>query len=155
MKIRQITDEERSKAIGKDASEYVCGPAGCYPGQPCRPFCYMTEMTAQGWQQCPSLHVRDDLKKPDLSIFIEILRTLADQGAIDVEPTERGYDLTKIYDWLVWSNIAFRKDEGPYWLYLLHPVSCEGLADLLEYLKPKYDGEAIRDKIVEQLEREP
>jgi len=58
-KIRPIADEERSKAVGRDASEYVCGPAGCYPGQPCRPLCYMTEMTAQGWQQCPSLHIRE------------------------------------------------------------------------------------------------
>lgn len=92
------------------------------------------------------------LKRPDLSVFIEVLRTLADQGAIDVEPQERDYDLIKIYDWLVLSGIAFRKAEGPYWLFLLHSVTCERLADLLEDLKPKHDGEAIADKMSAILE---
>jgi len=94
------------------------------------------------------------LKRPDLSVFVEVLRTLADQGAIDVEPTERGYDLTRIYDWLVLSGLASRDDEGPYWLYLVYQEACEELAALLEDLKPKTDGEAIRDKIVAELERE-
>jgi len=94
------------------------------------------------------------LRSPDLSTFIEVLRTLADQGAIDVEPTERGYDLTRIYDWLVSSGLANLADEGPYWVYAVDGEACEELAALLEDLKPKTDGEAIRDKIVAELERE-
>jgi len=95
------------------------------------------------------------LKRPDLSMFIEVLRTLADQGAIDVEPTERGYDLTRIYDWLIDSGIADRYDnDGPYWLFLMDHDVCEELAALLENLKPKTDGEAIRDRIVAELERD-
>jgi len=75
-------------------------------------------------------------KKPDVSVFIEVLRTLADQGGIDVEPTEREYDLTKIYNWLVSSGLAWRTDDGPYWLYVVpaQEEACEELAGLLEEL---------------------
>jgi len=39
----------------KEAHECQCGSGGLYHGQPCRPFCYMTEMMARGWQSCPHL----------------------------------------------------------------------------------------------------
>jgi len=39
----------------KEAHQHQCGSNGLYPGQPCRSFCYMTEMMARGWQSCPHL----------------------------------------------------------------------------------------------------
>jgi hypothetical protein len=77
------------------------------------------------------------LKKPSLSIFVEILKTLAEQGCIDVEPTESGgYDLTPIYDFLVVSQIADRTEER-YWLNLVNEDACMMLADLLKSFRKK------------------
>ena len=39
---------------GSNARSHLCRD-GLHPGEPCRPFCYMTEMTARGWQLCPHL----------------------------------------------------------------------------------------------------
>lgn len=43
----------------KEAHECQCGSSGLYPEQPCRSFCYMTEMMAKGWQECP--HLESDI----------------------------------------------------------------------------------------------
>lgn len=67
-----------------------------------------------------------DLKKPSLKLFVEILKTLADQGFIDVGPTERDYDATPIYDFLVVGGFAERVAVVPnyleekYWLTLIN-----------------------------------
>lgn len=81
-----------------------------------------------------------NLKKPSLYLFVEILETLAEQGFIDVEPTEREYDLTEIYDFLVVSGLADYgtppdarfKHSAPYWLRLANEDACLMLAKLLK-----------------------
>lgn len=74
------------------------------------------------------------LKKPTLDLFIMVLETLGEQGFIDVEPTERGYDLTEIYDFLVTSLIADRIEQR-YWLRLTNQDACFMLANLLKNMK--------------------
>jgi len=70
------------------------------------------------------------LKKPTLKEIVEVLETLSEQGFIDVEPQERGYDLKPMYDFLLLCGIATRA--GPhYWLRLLDPEVCEFLAKIL------------------------
>ena len=76
------------------------------------------------------------MKNPTISVFIEYLKTLAEQGFIDVEPTEREWDLTKIYDFLVTSGIAMGPQQQPkYWLQLLNEDACVMLAEVLEKMK--------------------
>ena len=77
------------------------------------------------------------MKNPTISVFTEYLKTLAEQGFIDVEPTERGWDLTKIYDFLVTSGIAIvpQQQQPKYWLQLLNEDACVMLAEVLEKMK--------------------
>ena len=79
------------------------------------------------------------MKKPDLGVFVEILKTLAEQGFIDVEPTERDYDLTMIYDFLTMTGIADRTEEK-YWLRLENEESCSALIKILEEAQPDILG---------------
>ena len=75
------------------------------------------------------------MKKPTLPVFIEVLKTLAEQSFIDVEPTERNYDLTPIYDFLVTSKIASAPySPEKYWLILENEDACIMLANLLAKL---------------------
>ena len=50
---------EKPRVHRLEAHECQCGSSGLYPGQPCRSFCYMTEMMARGWQSCP--HLESDI----------------------------------------------------------------------------------------------
>jgi len=81
------------------------------------------------------------MKKPDINTLVEILETLAEQGFIDVDPTERGYDLTPIYDFLVVAGFAERFGDHPhYWLRLLNEDACLSLAKLLREAQPDVVG---------------
>lgn len=81
----------------------------------------------------------ENMKNPDLVVFVEYLKTLAEQGFIDVEPTERDYNLTPIYDFLVISGIADRAEEK-YWLRLVNEDACSALIRLLEEAQPDVLG---------------
>jgi hypothetical protein len=74
------------------------------------------------------------MKKPNIRVFIEVLKTLADQGFIDMEPTEGEHNLTSIYDFLVTSGIAERTVER-YWLRLINEDACLMLTGLLKDLR--------------------
>ena len=52
-----ITPNQRLDAIGKDSRDYACS-INMYDDHVCHPFCYMTEMMAQGWQRCPNLSIK-------------------------------------------------------------------------------------------------
>lgn len=82
------------------------------------------------------------LKGPDLKLFVAILETLADQGFIDVGPTEGDYDCTPIYDFLVVGGFAERVAEEKYWLRLINQDACERLADLIKSSQPDLFEEA-------------
>lgn len=90
----------------------------------------------------------ESLKKPTIPIFIEVLETLGEQGFIDVEPTEREYDLTSIYDFLVTSQIA-DCTERKYWLHLVNEDACLMLANALKEISTQ-DREICAD-ILEKL----
>lgn len=66
-----------------------------------------------------------------LPLFTGILKTLGEQGFIDVEPKAIPPNVTPIYDFLVTSGIAERTSEK-YWLKLLNEDACLMLASLLE-----------------------
>jgi len=55
----KLLDIEKPKVHRLEAHECQCGSSGLYPSQPCRSFCYMTEMMARGWQSCP--HLESDI----------------------------------------------------------------------------------------------
>ena len=80
--------------------------------------------------------------KPDLKFFVAILETLAEQGFIDVEPTEGDYDATLIYDFLVMGCFADRVAGEKYWLRLINPDACEMLVGLLKSSQPDLFEEA-------------
>lgn len=94
------------------------------------------------------------MKKPDIPMLVEILETLGEQGFIDVEPTEREYDLTAIYNFLVTSGIAIVPQHstrtGKYWLQLLNEDACVMLTDLLKETVP-LDIEAHVNEYAEKL----
>lgn len=82
-----------------------------------------------------------------MRIVTDVLETLAVQGFIDVGPTERGYDLTLMYDFLVTCGIAERVGEK-YWLRLVNEDACLMLAKILKRMswkakKRKHDKELV------------
>jgi len=86
------------------------------------------------------------LKVPDLRVFVETLETLAEQGFIDVEPTEGEYDLTLVYDFLVTVGIAERSTDH-YWLSLANEDACTMLADILKKAQPDVLGhDSLKDE---------
>lgn len=82
------------------------------------------------------------IKNPDLKFFVAVLETLAEQGFIDVEPTEGEYDATPIYDFLVVGGFAERVAGEKYWLRLINQLTCGALADLLKSSQPDLFEEA-------------
>ena len=80
------------------------------------------------------------ITQPDLKRFVELLETLAEQGFIDVEPTEGEYDLTLIYDFLVTVGIAERTTDH-YWLMLANEDACRMLVNILRKAQPDVLGE--------------
>ena len=76
------------------------------------------------------------MKKPDLRLFVAVLKTLSEQGFIDVRPTEAEYDLTLLYHFLVETGIAGYVKPKKYWIYLTNPDACEKMIRLLEEAQP-------------------
>ena len=97
------------------------------------------EVLKKKWFSIKDLEERGIIKlveKPDLKFFVAILETLADQGFIDVEPTEGDYDATPIYDFLVIAGFAERALKEKYWLRLVNQDACEMLAAFLKRSQP-------------------
>jgi len=63
---------------------------------------------------------------------VAYLQTLAEQGFIDVEPKERGCDLTEFYEFLVISGIAKKPEKNKFWLQLLNEDACLMLIKILK-----------------------
>ena len=103
------------------------------------------EVLKKEWVSLKELEERGVIKlvgKPDLKFFVSILETLADQGFIDVEPTEGIYDATPIYDFLVIVGFAERAHKEKYWLRLVNQEACEMLAAFLKRSQPDLFDEA-------------
>lgn len=103
------------------------------------------EVLRKEWVSIKDLEERGFIKlieNPSLKFFVAMLETLADQGFIDVGPTEGDYDATPIYDFLVVGGFAERVAEEKYWLRLINQDSCEMLAGLLKSSQPDLFEEA-------------